>query len=92
MQSLVASCQISNSFGILWLFWLPVRTKKNQFKMKGLMCSQDFPHFNPIRLLELSVAMETRVLIRLIQLFPIAIMLQMKFDFEQAAGIRDINV
>ena len=46
---------------ILWLSLLPARLKKNKSKMKELEWSQDFPI---ITLWELSVAMETRVLIR----------------------------
>ena len=61
----VRSCRISNPFEILWLSSLPARIKKNQSKMKELEWSQDFPHYNPIiTQLQLSVAMETRVLIR----------------------------
>ena len=60
-KSLVQYCQISNPFEKLWLSSLPARIKKNQSKMKELEWSQDFPI---ITLWELSVAMETRVLIR----------------------------
>ena len=38
-----------------------VTCKNEESKMEELECSQDFPHYN---LWELSVAMETRVLIR----------------------------
>ena len=60
-KSLVGSCRISNPFEILWLDLLPARIKKNKSRMKELEWSQDFPL---ITLWELSVAMETRVLIR----------------------------
>ena len=60
-KSYVQSCQISNPFEILWLSSLPARIKKNQSKMKELEWSKIFPI---ITLWELSVAMETRVLIR----------------------------
>ena len=60
-KSLVGSCPISNPLEILWLSSLPARVKKNKSKMKELEWSQDFPI---ITLWELSVAMETRVLIR----------------------------
>ena len=56
-QSLVRSAQISNSSEIIWMFLLPAKIKKIRSKMKAL----DFPI---ITLWELSVAMETRVLIR----------------------------
>ena len=60
-QSLVRSGRISNSFEMLWMFLLPASMKKIQSKMKALEWSQHFPHYNPW---ELSVAMDTRVLIR----------------------------
>ena len=60
-KSLVGSCRISNPFEILWLSLLPARIKMNKLKLKELEWSQDFPHYN---LWELSVAMETRVLIQ----------------------------
>ena len=44
-QSVVESCQISNSFKILLLSSIPARMKKIQSKMKELECSQDFPHY-----------------------------------------------
>ena len=47
-KSLVGSCQISNSFEILWLSSLPARIKKNKSKMKELEWSKDFPHYNPM--------------------------------------------
>ena len=47
-KSLVRSCQISNTFEILWLSSLPARIKKNQLKMKELEWSHDFPHNNPM--------------------------------------------
>ena len=59
-KSLVGSCRISNPFEILWLVLLPARIK-NKSKMKELEWSQIFPITT---LWELSVAMETRVLIR----------------------------
>ena len=62
-QSLVRSGRISNLFEMLWMFSLPASMKKIRSKMKALECSQHFPHYNPT-LWELSVAMDTRVLIR----------------------------
>ena len=60
-KSLVGSCRISNQFEILWLSLLPARIKKNKSRMNELEWSKDFPI---ITLWELSVAMETRFLIR----------------------------
>ena len=60
-KSLVGSRRILNPFKMLWLFSLPAKIKKIQLKMKELEWSQGFPYYNPM---ELSVAMETRVLIR----------------------------
>ena len=60
-KSFVKYCPISNPSKILWLSSLTARIKKNQSKMKELEWSQGFPHYSPW---ELSVAMETRVLIR----------------------------
>ena len=59
-QSLVESGPNSNLSEILWLSLLPVSMKKIRSKMKALACSQHFPI---ITLWELSVAMDTRVLI-----------------------------
>ena len=47
-KSLSGSCSISNPFEILWLSLLPARTKMNKSKMKELVWSQDFPHYNPM--------------------------------------------
>ena len=47
-QSLVRSSQISNSFEMLWMFLLPASMKKIRLKMKALLCSQHFPHYNPM--------------------------------------------
>ena len=60
-QSLVRSGRISNSSEMLWMFLLPASIKKIRSKMKALEWSQHFPI---ITLWELSVAMDTRVLIR----------------------------
>ena len=92
-KSLVGSCRISNPFEILWLSLLPARIKKNKSKMKELEWSQDF---RLITLWELSVAMETRVLIRSPKTHcsqsPTPMMLLMKFDYDWPAGFRDIHV
>ena len=60
-KSFVKYCPISHPSKILWLSSLPARIKKNLSKMKELEWSQGFPI---ITLWELSVAMETKVLIR----------------------------
>ena len=60
-QSFVRSGRISNSFEMLWMFLSPAGMKKIRSKMKALEWSQHFPI---ITLWELSVAMDTRVLIR----------------------------
>ena len=60
-QSLVRSGRISNSSEMLWMFSLPASMKKIRTKMKALEFSQHFPI---IYLWELSVAVDTRVLIR----------------------------
>ena len=47
-QSLVRSCQISNSSEILWMSSLPASMKKIGSKLEVLECSQHFPHYNPM--------------------------------------------
>ena len=47
-QSLVESGPISNLSEILWLSLLPASLKRIRLKMKGLLCSQHFPHYNPM--------------------------------------------
>ena len=59
-KSLVGSCRISNPFENLWLSLLPAIIKKN--KSKKELCGHKI--YPIITLWELSVAMETRVLIR----------------------------
>ena len=60
-QSLVRSGRISISSEMLWMFLLPASMKKIRSKMKALEWSQHFPI---ITIWELSVAIDTRVLIR----------------------------
>ena len=87
----------SNPSKMLWWSSLPARMKKNQSKMKALEGSHGFPHFNPW---ELSVATETIVLIRSGPKpnaanpppHPIPMILQMIFDYNWPAGLRDIYV
>ena len=45
-QSLVESGPNSNLSEILWLSSLPVSMMKILSKMKALVCSQHFPHYN----------------------------------------------
>ena len=60
-QSMIGDSQNSNSSEMLWLSsLLPARMKKIRTKIKALKWPQYFPY----SLLELSVALETRVLIR----------------------------
>ena len=47
-QSLVESGSNSNLSEILWLSLLPVSMKKIRSKIKALVCSQHFPHYNPM--------------------------------------------
>ena len=47
-QSLVESGTDSNLSEILWLSLLPASMEKIRIKMKGLACSQHFPHYNPM--------------------------------------------
>ena len=47
-QSLVESGPNSNLSEILWLLSLPASMKKIRSKMKALVCSQHFPHYNPM--------------------------------------------
>ena len=47
-QSLVRSGQISNLSEILWMSSLPASMKKIRSKIKGLDCSQHFPHYIPM--------------------------------------------
>ena len=61
-QSLVLTGRISNLFEMLWMSTLPESIKKIRSKVKALEWSQTFSHYSSI--LELSVAMDTRVPIR----------------------------
>ena len=47
-QSLAESGPNSYLSEILWLFSIPASMKKIQSKMKALLCSQHFPHYNPM--------------------------------------------
>ena len=82
-KSLVRSCQISNPFKILWLPSLPAIIKKNQSKMKELEWSQDFPHYNPMRAICCHGNQSSD---------QIQMKLQMKFDYNGPAGLREIYI
>ena len=93
-RSLVQSCRISNPFEILWLSSLSARIKKNQSKMKELERSQDFPHYNPMGAIcchgnQSSDPIRPKTLC---SQSPTPMMLQMKFDYDRPAGLRDIHV
>ena len=93
-KSLVGSCRISNPFKMLWLFWLPARIKKIQSKIKELEWSQGFPHSNPMGAIcchgnQSSDPIRSKTLCKQ---SPNPMMLQMKFDIDWLAGLRDINV
>ena len=60
-KSLVRSCRISNPSKILWVYLLPARIRRTNQKWRSLSGHKVFPI---ITLWELSVARETRVLIR----------------------------
>ena len=47
-QSLVESGPNLNLSEILWLYSLPASMKTIRSKMKVLVCSQHFPHYNPM--------------------------------------------
>ena len=93
-QSLVRSCRISNPSEILWLPSLPAIIKKNQSKMNELEWSQDFPHSNPMGAICCHGNQSSG------PIWPktfysqsaTPMMLQMEFDFNPPAGLRDIRV
>ena len=93
-KSLVGSCWISNPFKTLWLFSLPTRIKKIQSKIKELERSQGFPYYNPMGAIcchwnQSSDPIRPKTLC---SQSPTPMMLQMKFDYDRPAGLRDIHV
>ena len=93
-KSLVGSCRISNPLEILWLSLLPARIKKNKSKMKELEWSQGFPHYNPMGAIccqrnQSSDQIRPKTLC---SQSPTPMMLQIKFDYNRPAGLRDIHV
>ena len=93
-KSLVGSCWISNPFEILWLFSLPARIKKNQSQMKELEWSQDFPHYNPLGVICCHGNQSSDPIWPKTKCSQSStpMMLQMKFDYDPQAGLRDIHV
>ena len=93
-KSLIRFCRISNPFEILWLSLLPARKKKNKLKMKELEWSQGFPYYNPMGAI-CCHGNQSSDLIRhktFCSQSPTPIMLQMKFNYDRPAGLRDIHV
>ena len=92
-KSLVRSCRISNPFQIVCLSSLPARLKKNQSKMKELEWSQDFPHYNPMGAICCHENQSSDPILSKTQCSqsPSQLMLQMKFDLDRTAGLRDNN-
>ena len=93
-KSLIRSCGISIPFEILWLSLLPARIKKNKSKMKEQEWSQGFPHYNPMGAIcchgnQSSDPIRPKTLC---SQSPTPLMLQMKFDYDRPAGLRDIHV
>ena len=93
-ESLVESCPISNPSKLLWLSLLPARIKKIQSKMRELEWSQGFPHYNSMGAIcchgnQSSDPIWPKTLS---SQSPTPMMLQMKFDYDQPAGLRDIHV
>ena len=93
-KSLVGSCGISKPFKMLWLFSLSARIKKIQSNMKELEWSQGFPHYNPMGAFcyhgnQSSDSIWPKTLC---SQSPTPMMLQVKFDYDRPAGLRDIDV
>ena len=90
----VGSCQISNPFKMLWFFSLSARIMKIQSKMKELEWSQGFPHYNPMGAIccHRNQSSDPIWPKTLCSQSPTPMMLQMKFDYNRPAGLRDINV
>ena len=93
-KSLVGSCRISNLSKMLWLSLLPAIIKMNQSKIKKLEWSQGFPNYNPMGAIcchgnQSSDPIWPQTSCSQI---PNQMMLQMKFDYDWPAGLRDIHV
>ena len=93
-KSLVGSCRISNPFKMLWLFSLSARIKKIQSKIKELEWSQGFPHYNPMGAISCHGNQSSDPIWpkTLCSQSPSPMMLQMKFDYNRPAGLRNIHV
>ena len=93
-KSVMESCRNANSSKLVWLFLLPARMKKLQPKMKELAWSQYFPHYNHIGSICRHGNQRSDLILpkTLCSQFPTPMMLQMKFDYDWPAGLRDIHV
>ena len=62
--------------------------------MKELEWSQDFPHYNPMGAIccHGNQSSDSKIAQNLMQSTPTPMMLQMKFDLNRTAGLRDIHV
>ena len=79
---------------VLWDFEEMQRIKKNRSKMKELEWSQNFPHYNPMGAIccNGNQSSDPISLKTLCSQSRTPIMLQMKFDYDRPAGLRDIHV
>ena len=73
---------------------LPARIKKIKSKIKELEWSQGFPHYNPMGAICCHGNQSSNLIWpkTLCSQSPTPMMLQMKFDYDQPAGLRDIHV
>ena len=93
-QTLVWSCRVSNPLKFLLLSLLPVRIKKIQSKKEELERSQNFPHYNPIGAICCHGNQSSNPIWPKTSgsLSATPLMLLMKFDNIQTAGVWDIHV
>ena len=93
-QSLVESGPNSNLSEILWLSSLPVSMKKIRSKIKVLVCSQHFSHYNPMGAIGCHGHQSSDLIWSktLCILSPYPMMFQIKFGCDRPMGLRDIHV
>ena len=93
-QSLVRSGRISNSSEMLWMVSLPASMKKIRSKMKALVWSQHFPHYNPMGAIRYHGHQSSNPIRpkTYCSLSPIPIMGQLKFRYDWPTGCGDIQV
>ena len=74
--------------------WLTARIKKIQSKLKELEWSQGFPQYNPMGAICCHGNQSSDPIWHktLCSQSPTPMMLQMKFDYVQPAGLKDIHV